>query len=73
MISVWEPIFTISVSVCLAIVVWLQYKLKDYKCDYITNDKLCYAVSNGFYEWCIIVIAHGTMQIDTKQQCACEK
>ena len=34
----------------------VRYKLQDFKCDYgaIFLDKLCYTVSNGFYEWCII-------------------
>ena len=45
-----------NIGSCLFIVVWLQYKLKDFKCDYGANflAKLCYAVSNGFYEWWII-------------------
>ena len=41
----------IYISVGLFIVVRLQYKLEDFKCDYGADfqDKLCYAVSNGFY------------------------
>ena len=48
---------TLSVSYNIGIGLFIvRYKLKDFKCDYGANflDKLCYAVSNGFYEWCII-------------------